>query len=101
MSTKESAKLHAAYLPHGYKKHNVFVRRVTLPYKAGVASYWSGGSKSYFVLYRAGQVTPVGQDPGFPAKPTLGLELMAGDVLVESGTFLGKTATACITYVDA
>lgn len=102
MSTTESAKKYTRFLPEGYRKHNVFVSRVKAPAHVNVSSYWSGGSKSYFVLYPGGTlaVQSVGKDPGFPAKPTPLLDLVAGDVLVESGTFCGKTATAKITFVE-
>jgi hypothetical protein len=98
----ESANNHRAVLPAGYKKHKVIVARYPAPYKANVRSYWDGGSCSYYTLIRGGGQFNVTKpiNPLHPPADT-SIELQAGDVLVQTGIFCGKKATAVITYVEA
>jgi hypothetical protein len=104
MFTQDSPKNHQQYLPNGYRKKSVSVAKVKAPYSKSVASDWSGGSKSYYTLYKGGKGDgePVGGSSwgktpdNFPK-----VTLEAGDVLVESGVFCGKTSTAHITYCVA
>lgn len=96
----EPAEAHRKYLPDGYRKHKVIVSR-RAPGKAQVRSYWDGGSRYEFTLIRDGIRTGVTQsiNPLHPPGDTH-IELQAGDVLVQTGIFCGKTATAIITYVE-
>jgi hypothetical protein len=98
----ESANDHRAVLPAGYRKHKVIVARYPAPYKAQVRSYWDGGSRYEFTLIRNGIRTGVTQsiNPLHPPGDTR-IELQAGDVLVQTGIFCGKTAAAIITYVES
>lgn len=103
MLTQDSPKNHQQYLPSGYRKKSVSVAKVNAPYTTDVSSDWSGGSKSYYTLYKGGvgNGEPVGGSSwgktpdNFPK-----ITLEAGDVLVKSGVFCGKTATANITYCE-
>lgn len=96
----ESANDHRKYLPDGYRKRKVIVSRRE-PGKAQVRSYWDGGSRYEFTLIRNGIRTGVTQsiNPLHPPGDTR-IDLSAGDVLVQTGIFCGKTATAIITYVE-
>jgi hypothetical protein len=99
MSEQKPASEFAKYLPHGYRKRTVFVdRRPAGP--QNVASYWDGGSRACFTLHRGGGAQPVGVDPHSHGMRACEMELQPGDVLVEHGTFCGKTATARITFVE-
>lgn len=96
----EPVAAHRKYLPEGYRKHKVIISR-RAPGPARVASYWSGGSRSYYTLFRNGDAIPVTKSIN-PLHPPadLDIDLLHGDVLVQTGTFCGKTATAVITYVE-
>lgn len=95
------AQEYSRWLPSGYRKRQVRVQRVTGPRKARVTSYWDGGSIDYFTLHRGGRAIPVSKAPPFPVFEERYEELQPGDVLVETGKFCGKQATAIITFVDA
>lgn len=98
----EPAEAHRKYLPDGYRKRKVIVSR-RAPGKAQVRSYWDGGSRSYFSLVRNGVHSGVTRDINplhAPDRDDTCIELIAGDVLVQTGIFCGKKATAIITYVE-
>ena len=88
------------YLPSDYRKKTVVVSRDVAPHAASVNSYWSGGSCSYYTLYRGGREVPVSRNPGFPKFVNQTVDLQPGDVLVETGFFCGKTSTARITFIS-
>jgi hypothetical protein len=95
----------------GYKKHNAFLSAFS---DCGVEinSYWDGGSKSVFVLVDlatlARKALPTSSHPYFDMHAASGqtpdvivdrgnvtlTQLPEGVVLIEGGTFCGKTATA-------
>jgi hypothetical protein len=92
------------YLPSDYRKKTVIVSRDVAPHAASVnsyCSYWGRGSISYYTLYRNGRAVPVSRSPVFPRFKNQTLELQPGDVLVQTGFFCGKTATARITFIRA
>lgn len=89
------------YLPSDYRKKKVSVVRNVEPYAASVNSYWDSGSITYYTLYRDGRATPVSKFPGFPKFVNQTVELLPGDVLVETGFFSGKTSTARLTFIRA
>lgn len=95
---KEPTQAHRRYLPVDYRKQNVFVTRVKAPAKQNVLSYWDGGSRDYFTLHRAGKVNHVSASP-FQGEAA-SVELQTGDVLVRTGVFCGKPATAEVVYVE-
>ena len=99
METNELASVHARYLPAGYRKRNVFVSIVQPGARRNVDSYWQGGSRDYFTLHRNGQaVACENGNQGIGTYVDKPLELQAGDVLVRTGVFCGKTSTATVTY---
>jgi len=62
-----------------------------------VDSYWDGGSKSEYSVFNIDtglNIHPQGNHP-FGAHGRLGYQLIAGDVVIETGTFAGKPATPC------
>jgi len=90
-------------LPSDYRKKTV---AVYLDYPAGhksVNSYWDGGSRTYYTLYPRGGARPVevSKNPGFPGFKNQTVDLCPGDVMVETGIFCGKPATARIYFIVA
>jgi len=89
------------YLPGDYRKKTVSVALDAKPHAASVNSYWDGGSRSYYTLFRDGASHAVGRSPGFPKFENQTLELTPGDVLVRTGVFCGRPATAHIMFIKA
>jgi hypothetical protein len=99
----EPAKAHSRYLPYGYRKHNVFVTHCEPGTSISINTDWSGGSRDSYVLFSSPEDTnpkPIGSGAwGKSETPKITLE--QGQILVQSGIFMGKTATAHIYYCDA
>ncbi len=92
---------HRRYLPDGYRKREVYVEEAKAGARVRVDSYWDGGSRDYYTLYRNGVGRPVasGNCGIGHFNPEDKLELLAGDVLVRTGVFCGKTSCATLTFV--
>lgn len=90
-----------AYLPGDYRKKTVSVAPAVQPHSASVNSYWDGGSISYYTLFREGAQQAVSRSPGFPGFKNQTVDLKPGDVLVRTGCFCGKPATAHIMFIKA
>ncbi len=99
-SVKISAKILLALL-HGYRKHHVYV---TVSKSVNVNSYWDGGSIENFTLvHKNNPRMPLrileGQTPNTPANPH-GSDhvLLPGEIIIQTGVFMGKPATACVHF---
>jgi hypothetical protein len=95
--TKKPAKEFRRFLPSNYRKRNVF-HTVTNSVALN-GRYWSGGSKTVYVLYRADGTTYGFADLPYMATREQMDERYAigdGETVVALGTFDGKTATAHI-----
>lgn len=83
----------------GYRKRSVMLGSEVVGEQAPIRSYWDGGSRTEYRAYNSkGQpiAIPVSGAPGFTAEPKRWTPDV-GDFLVETGTCLGKPATAYIT----
>lgn len=88
------------YLPADYRKKTVSVALDVAPHKASVNSYWDGGSRSGYTLFPAsGGCVDASRSPGFPKFENQTVQLNPGDVLVRTGVFCGKPATAHILFI--
>lgn len=99
---REPAANYRRYLPADYRKREVVVSRSTAG-RYDVGSCWDGGSRSSFQLIRNNQCRSVTKDSSSPFNRGLDthIETLPGDVIVETGVFCGKAATAHITFIDA
>lgn len=87
------------YLPADYRKKTVLVALDVPPRSASVNSYWDGGSRADYTLYRDGKAHSVARSPGFPKFENQTIELQPGDVFVSHGISCGKPATAYIMFI--
>ena len=81
-------------LPSGYRKRTV--RIVVTDSVTPNGYYWDGGSRTDWTHYRDGIVQSI-KLPGYPfceRAPSIAID--DHNIVVTSGTFAGRTATACI-----
>lgn len=91
------AKEFSKYLPANYRKKNVFVTYVTPPYTQSLSVDWGGGSRDSYSVIRQNSSNhePVGGSTwGKKPEDYPKVTLLAGDVLIQSGIFMGKSSTA-------
>ena len=85
-------------LPSGYRKRTV--RIVVTDSVSPFGYWWDGGSRTDWSHYRKGQRQSIVL-PGYPfTESAPSIEIDEHNIVVTSGTFCGKTATACI-YVNS
>lgn len=101
MFKEDKPENHRQYLPAGYRKKSVLVSIVGPGTSITVDTDWSGGSRSYYCLFKKGSNSgePVGGG-GFVSRERPKITLEAGDVLVESGILMGKPTRAHIHYCE-
>lgn len=83
----------------GYRKRTVMLGSEVADEQPPIRSYWDGGSRTEYRGYDSkGQpiAIPVSGAPGFTAEPKRWTP-NDGEFLIETGTCLGKPATAYIT----
>ena len=91
------------YLPRTYRKRTVRIEKAKVGDTIRIDSYWAGGSIDYYTLYRNNVAESVASSNHGIGNydPNDRLVLQAGDVLVRTGVFCGRTSEATITLVEA
>jgi len=84
----------------GTRKRKCYIAEAPSGSPVRLRSYWDGGTRDLYAAYSASgeEISlPVGGAPGFTPEPEAWVP-NAGDVLIETGTFMGKEATPRITF---